>query len=312
MSRKVDPLTVALLGGMFVAYAVGVASGDAWLCRIAALYGIALSIYAGMFVLTGLAGMVSLGVSAVVGVGAYATAAGLVRADLGTPASLLLGAVAGAVVSWLIAASTRSLADHYLTLATLAASEVLANVFRGWDSMTGGASGFTGIPKPSLFGYALQSPAGYAPLCLALGGGVVLLVGYVRKTAFGFSLLAYREEGRRVEAIGLDSARLRRGAFLLAGACAGLAGGLGASIDGFVGPESFGVPQSIAVLCFFVLGSERGIGGIFISAALSTVLTEALRQLGEWQNIGVGTIALALLAIRARKVSFPCLAVGAG
>lgn len=308
MSWRLDPLALALSLGVLVAYVAGATSGDAWLCRVAALYGIAISVYAGMYLITGLAGVVSLCVSAVVGVGAYAAAVGLVRAGLSTPASLLLGAFAGAAISWVIAASTRSLADHYLSLATLAASEILGNLFRGWESVTGGANGFAGIPKPSLVGFALQRPVEYAPLCLAMGLGAVLFVGYVRKTAFGVALIAYREEGRRIEAVGLDSARLRRGAFFLAGGCTGLAGALAASVDGFVGPESFGVPQSIALVCFFVLGAQRGIGGIFLSAAISTILTEVLRQTGVWQNIGVGTIALALLAARTRTVTRIALA----
>lgn len=300
MNRGWQRMPGVLLAIAMLAYAYGWGTGNAWVCRVVALFGLALPAYAGLYVLTGMTGIVSLFTSASVGVGAYVAAIAMTRAGVPIGLALALSCLTGALASWAVAALTTRLADHYLTLATLAGSEVLGNVFRGWTTATGGANGFPGIPKPTLLGHALGTPIDYAPFCLLGGVVAVFAAARIQRSSLGAALMAYREDGQRVEAIGLDSAHLRRAAFLLAGGGAGLSGGLSASVDGFVGPESFGVAQAIMMLCFFYVAADRGIAGILLSAALATAVAEVFRSAGAWQSVILGMVSLAILARRAR------------
>jgi branched-chain amino acid transport system permease protein len=57
----------------------------------------------------------------------------------------------------------------------------------------------------------------------------------------------------------------------------GLAGGLFASIQGFISPESFGLLESITVLSMVVLGGMGNIAGVILGAVLLTALPEVMR-----------------------------------
>ena len=58
----------------------------------------------------------------------------------------------------------------------------------------------------------------------------------------------------------------------------GVAGGLFASFQGFVSPESFSLMESVMVLCMVVLGGMGHIGGVILGAILLTLTPEVLRE----------------------------------
>ena len=59
----------------------------------------------------------------------------------------------------------------------------------------------------------------------------------------------------------------------------GIAGGLFASFQGFVSPESFTLMESIMVVCMVVLGGMGNIAGVILGAALLTITPELLRAI---------------------------------
>ncbi|HNL81246.1 MAG TPA: hypothetical protein PKL69_12990, partial [Agitococcus sp.] len=58
----------------------------------------------------------------------------------------------------------------------------------------------------------------------------------------------------------------------------GVAGGLFASFQGFISPESFSLMESVMVLCMVVLGGMGHIGGVILGAILLTLTPEVLRE----------------------------------
>jgi branched-chain amino acid transport system permease protein len=70
----------------------------------------------------------------------------------------------------------------------------------------------------------------------------------------------------------------------------GVAGGLFASFQGFISPESFQLIDSIMVLCMVVLGGMGNVAGVVLGAVLLTALPEALRYIGPLQQSWFGEV----------------------
>jgi branched-chain amino acid transport system permease protein len=197
--------------------------------------------------------------------------------------------------------------DHYLTLATLAVSEILTNIFRGATELTGGANGLAGVAPLAFNGIALLSPQDYFPVC-AITAGVALLAAWTLQRSFlGKALKAAGDSGVYVETLGISSDDLRLAGFVIGGCFAGLAGALAAHIDGFVGPESFGVDRSVAYLCFLVIGGLGSLRSVVVGAAFAVVVSEVLRGMVGWQMVILASAALATLYVR--SLSTPAILV---
>jgi branched-chain amino acid transport system permease protein len=270
--------------------------------RVGGLFFLTLTALAGLHVVTGLTKVVSLCHVAFVGVGAYGAAIASLRWGFEPAAAILTGAVSAGGCSLLLAILTMRLEEHYLALGTLAAGEILLNIFRGATSLTGGANGLAGVPPLRFFGVVLDAPPQYYPLCLLVALGALLFAWRLERSSLGRSLRAMGDEGVIVESIGVSGARLRAAGFTIGGALAGLAGAVGAHIDGFVGPESFGVGLSIAYLCFLVIGGLGKLQGVIIGAALASLGPEFFRSTLEWQMVAVAAVALGVLVLRSVRV----------
>lgn len=266
--------------------------------RVASLFFLALILMVGLYVVTGLTRIVSLCHAALAGVGAYVSAGIALRLEWWPVATVVLGALAAAGISLLLAWCMRRMEDHYLALATLAASEILTNVFRSATALTGGANGLTGVPPLSLATVSLSRPTAFYSFCAAISLGAVGLVWLFDRSPLGRALRAVGEDGARAGALGVSQTRLRAIGFALGGGLAGLAGAIGAHLDGFVGPESYGVSLSVGYLCFLVIAGFGRLRGAVLAAALASLGQEYLRGFLQWQMILVAVLALGLLYCR--------------
>jgi len=308
--RIVRPFLALAALGVCAAPAVFTLSPTAW--RVASLFFLAVVIASGLHVVLGLTRIVSLCHFALVGVGAYT--AGYLSLHQYTPTvlSVFLGAVAGGTVAFAIAFLTRTLADHYLTLATLAANEILVNVFRSATNLTGGVNGMTGVPPLSLMGHELSQPAMYYPVVACAGLTITFFVRQLESWPLGHALRAMGDVGSQIASLGISESRLRMRGFLLGGVLAGLAGGLMAHIDGFVGPESFGVGYSVLYICFLVLLGVGRLRGVFVTASVTVLAAEALRALFAWQMVILSAAAIMAMIARRAPRPVPVLQKGQG
>lgn len=298
MPRHFKFILIAVVLGLAIFPMIGSAPAYP---RIGSIFFITLIALMGLHIITGLTKVVSLCHVALMGVGAYSSA--LTAMEFGAPSlvGICAGVVSAAIVALVLAALTGRLEDHYLTLATLGAAEVLTNVFRGATGITGGANGLSGIPPLSLFGLILDTPQKYYPFCLVLAVASVFLAWKFEQSIVGRSLRAIGDEGIIAEAFGANGRWLRSVAFVISGAFAGLAGALSAHVDGFVGPESFGVGISIAYLCFLVIGGLGNVKGVVLGAALASLGLEFFRGFVEWQMVIVAFLSLGILIIRSMR-----------
>ena len=249
----------------------------------------------GLNMLMGYAGQVSLGHAAFFGLAAYTTA--VATATLGLP--ILVGIVAGvgvsALVAWLIAIPTLKLHGHYLAMATLGFGIIVSIVFNEAVDITGGPSGFVGIPRLALFGYAFASDTSYYALVAATLWLATLLSTRVIDSRTGRALRAIHVSESAAQTMGIDIAKHKRFVFVLSAVYAGVAGTLYAHHLTFVAPSSFGFHFSVQLLTMVVLGGMASIWGAVAGAFFLTSLPEFLRMFEEIDILIYGGLLIACM-----------------
>ena len=300
---KRNALIIFFVLGIALAFSPLMFHTQPYFWRIASLFMLSVIISAGLHLVTGMARVVSLCHVSFCGVGAYV--AGRLALSAGMPpiVAIASGAAMAGATALVLAWVTLSLEDLYLTLATLAASEILSNIFRSWTVVTGGANGLIGIPPISILHVSLASPERYFIFCTLAAGATIALIILLEESVFGKALRAVGDAEILVESFGLRRDVLRLFAFSIGGALAGLAGGIAAHIDGFVGPESFGVAQSVSYLCFLVIGGIGRLRSAFIAGAFAVFATELLRGFQGWQMVILSALVIASLCWSARTRS---------
>jgi branched-chain amino acid transport system permease protein len=240
----------------------------------------------------GTGGMASFGHAAYFGLGAYAAA---LAAKRGVPMELALAlsplaAIAGAlVIGWFCV----RLAGVYLAMLTLAFAQIVWSIAFQWDAVTGGSNGVIGV-WPSAW---LAGKQAYYGFTLVLVSGALAAVAWIAHTPFGYSLRACRDSPMRAASIGINVRRTQWSAFAVAGAFAGLAGGIYAFSKGSISPETLAIPRSVDALVMVLLGGLNALAGPLIGAAAFTWLSDALARATEyWRAVLGAAILLTVIA----------------
>ena len=276
--------------------------------------GLATLVALGLVVMTGVAGIVSFGQQAFVGIAAYATAALTVLAGgspwLGLAASLALVAACAALIGWL----TLRLSGHYLAIATIAWGIAIYHLFGNLPRM-GQYSGIDNLPAVSLLGWVFDSGRkSYVLIWLATLAALAAARNLLDSRS-GRAIRALRFRAAMAESCGVDTAALKQVIFIQAALLAGVAGWLHAHFLRFVSPHAFGVNAGIDYLFMAVIGGASQVWGALVGAAIITVAKEWLKDLlpqlfqasGNYETIVFGVLMILLLR-RTREGLVPAIA----
>ena len=273
----------------------------------------------GLVLLTGVAGLISFGQAAFVGLGAYTTAylttAAGVPGWLASPwLALLAGLALTAVVALLLGALTLRLSGHYLPLGTIAWGISLYFLFGNLDFI-GGFTGITGIPALRLFGHELGDGRQFYYLIWLALLAMVWAAGNLLDSRSGRAIRALKGGCLMAEAMGVDTARLKNAIFLIAALFACVSGWLYAHLQRFVNPTPFGLGIGIEYLFMAVIGGATSVWGALLGAGVITLLKQWLQDLlprllgssGNFEVIVFG-ILMVLMLQRSRDGLWPLLA----
>jgi branched-chain amino acid transport system permease protein len=269
------------------------AVGDEYLLKV----GIEVLVFAlfafSLQLLIGVGGLVSFGHAAYFGLGAYGAALAVKWLAAPMEAALPFAPVLAALGAALFGAFIVRLSGIYLAMLTLAAAQILYAVAFQWVEVTGGDNGIVGV-WPSAWA---SGRAAYYWLTLALVTAAVWLLRRIVEAPFGYALRAARDSELRAEAIGLAIRQHRWLAFSLAGAVAGLAGGLYAFSRGSVDPTVLGIPTSVDALTMLLLGGVQTLAGPLVGAGVLHVLRDQIMPVTPlWRlTLGLSIIAMVLL-----------------
>jgi branched-chain amino acid transport system permease protein len=241
---------------------------------------------AGLTVLIGLSGKISLGHGAFMAVGAYTTIL-LVNHGWALLPAVCLAVCVCAVIGIPVGAAASRLSGPYLAGATLAFAVGLPALANRFPGTLGGENGLT-INPPAVPGWlgANFSLEQWQAWIACAGALVVLFVLYnLLHSGPGRSLRAARDDEIAASLCGLNVARLQTMAFVISAGCAGLGGGLLAVVLNLATPSAFPLTLSLSLLTGVVVGGLGSLTGAAWGAALLVLLP-------SWTNSLAGSLSL--------------------
>jgi branched-chain amino acid transport system permease protein len=218
--------------------------------------------------LLGFTGLMSLGHAAFFGLGAYSLAVlGVqfgVNAWIGLAAGVTIAACGAALIGFFC---VRTGGVPFLML-TLAFSQLVYTIALKWRDVTGGSDGIAVPEQPSFFGYDLSNSL--VMYFMALSFLVVVYAGLRRllNAPLGHAFVGIRENEPRMITIGYPTRAYKLISFTIAGALAGLAGGLYAIFNGFISSDSVYWTASGDILIMTILGGAGTLIGPALGAAI--------------------------------------------
>lgn len=275
-------------------FLVGLGAGQAWV-RILDFVLLYSMLALGLNIVVGYAGLLDLGYIAFYAVGAY-TFAILASPQFNWHHSawviLPLGAVFACCAGLLLGAPTLRLRGDYLAIVTLGFGEIVRLFMNNLDqpvNITNGPQGINLIDPVMLGSRSLESGMTlgghyfggaytYYYLFLAITLLAVFICVRLENSRIGRAWVAIREDEIAAGAMGINTRNVKLLAFAMGASFGGVAGGLFATFQGFVSPESFSLMESVMVLCMVVLGGMGHIPGVLLGALLLTVTPELLRD----------------------------------
>ncbi len=274
---------------------------DFWITQ-----GIYVGLYAlvalGLVLLTGVAGLISFGQAAFVGIGAY-TAAYMTVALAASPwLALLVGVGLAVIAAFVIGAITLRMSGHYLPLATIAWGLALYYTMGNMEFL-GKYDGILGVPTLSLFGHDLGTGRAlhvvvWAFALLAAWGCANLL-----DSRPGRAIRSLRSGATMAEAMGISTFRYKLVVFVLAAVLAAVSGWLFAFFQRTVNPSPFSLGKGIEYLFMTVLGGVSHVWGAFLGAAVVKITEDQLQVLlpkligasGNFETIVFGIVLILVL-----------------
>ena len=219
---------------------------------------------AGLNLLTGLNGQLSLGHGALMAIGAY-TAALLLKEfhQLPVVVVLLLAVLSTGLIGIVFGYAAARLRGPYLAGATLTLAIALPQVAIRYKSIFGGESGLTVPPSapPAWLGDAFPPERWLAWIALAAAVMTMLLLANLLRSSTGRSFRAVRDNEAAAALAGIDVARTQVLAFVISAACAGLAGALLAYWTGVTAPAGFTLALSLQLITAIVIGGLGSLAG---------------------------------------------------
>ncbi len=233
--------------------------------------------------LGGFGGQVSFGHATFFGVGAYTTLILYLRLGLAPWYGMVLGGVAGALVSLPIGLVCFRLRGPYFSLSTLAVAEILRLVALNWERLTNGPVGLliTALPEVRIGSRPVnwESKAPFYYLVAALALAAMLAAYGLSRSRLGAYLLAVREDEDTAESVGIDTVRAKVVTLAVSASLAALAGGFYGLYFRYVDPDAvFPIALSVEMVFIAVVGGLGTVVGPAVGALFLVTISELFRE----------------------------------
>jgi branched-chain amino acid transport system permease protein len=129
--------------------------------------------------------------------------------------------------------------------------------------------------------FALNGQIKYYFFLLAVLVIVIIINLRLQNSRIGRAWEAIREDELAARSMGINTTNLKLLAFAMGASFGGIAGGVFASIQGFISPESFTLTESVMILAMVVLGGMGNVWGVVLGALLLSFVPEILRYTVE-------------------------------
>lgn len=261
--------------------------------HVLTLIGIYWVLVAGLNLVVGYAGQLSVGHVGLFAIGAYTLV--ILNGRLGVD-PLVAMAAAGAVgglCGLVLGLPSLRLPGFYFAMVTLAFSLIVTELLVAQNRWTGGGAGMSA----PLFGHPFETPRGFYFLVAGVGLVVTWLAWNISRGMRGRALIALRDSEVAALAVGIPVFRLKLAIFSFSGVTAGIAGALFASLQSYITPEAFMFELGMFFFICIIIGGRGNIIGPFVGTAVLTMLPEIAAPLAKLGNLLYGVLLLAVVLI---------------
>ena len=309
LPRSADRLALFLLAVLFLF--VPPFLGDYWLKGILVPMLI-LSISAlGLNVLTGYAGLISLGQAAFMAVGAFAGVIAYGRYGIPIPLTLLIAGLTAAIVGAVVGTPSLRIKGLYLLVATLAAQFIIVWTIQRVPWI--GAGSMVTIDTPPVFvgAWEIDTALEQYYFALAVAALLTLFAWNLTRSRVGRAWMAIRDHDVAAKVMGISMLRYKLLAFMVSAFYGGIAGAL--VVFAWVGAaniQEYELELSIQILGMIIIGGLGSILGSYLGAAFIALLPIAI-SIGMHNLYGIvgGEIVSAAVLANAEHVVFGVLIV---
>ena len=316
---KYSTLALGLLGALVLPFAIlAIAGGSApYYLHLVILITIYAILVLGLDIVFGYTGEVSLGHSALFGIGAY-TAGCLVHHHLllgGATSNfvdmliaMICGTVVAAFFGALLALPALQVTGPYLAMVTLAFGTIIGIMINETDALTNGPKGIT-LVKPMLFdlrGFgdaipllkikaALMKDFSFYYLVMATLLATIVFVNRIVASHYGRAFEALRDSPIASDCMAVSVYKHKVIAFVVSAALAGLAGSLMAYSEQYIAPNNFSFELTISFLLAVTMGGRKSRIGPIVGAIIIVSLPALLSDINLFRGIAatIATIAVA-------------------
>ncbi len=258
-------------------------------------------IVAGLNLLMGYAGQISLAHGAFAGLGGYISAILTGQYGLSPLFSIFVSLVLMAIFAYLIARPILKLSGHYLAMATLGIGIIVSIVLNNEDELTGGTDGMS-VDSFSVFGFEFTQGWQWYILASLMLLVLMWLLENLIDSPLGRILRSLHDSQKAAQSIGADIAYYKSKVFVISVVIATLAGSMYAYFSGFISPQEAGFGRSIELVVMVVLGGMGRLYGSVIGAAVITLLPQFLASFEEYQTLIYGFIIIAVMIFMPRGI----------
>jgi ABC-type branched-subunit amino acid transport system permease subunit len=266
---------------------------DQYQLHLAQLIGVYWILIAGLNLVVGYSGQLSVGHVGLLAVGAYAFA--IIAGKYDVPPLLALAACGaiGGLCGFLLGLPSLRLPGFYFAMATLAFAVIVTEQSVAQTELTGGG---VGLPVPG-FNAPFDTPAGFYWLILAVAALVTWLSWNVARLMWGRALIGVRDSEVAARSVGISIYRAKLIVFVFSGVTAGLGGGLFASLQSYITPDTFVFELGLFFFTCIIIGGRGSIIGPFVGTVILTAIPEVVAPLAKLGNFFYGFLLLLVVLL---------------
>lgn len=234
-----------------------------------------------LMLLTGFAGLISLGTAGLLAAGAY-TVGALFR-EFGAPFWVTLPAAAliGAFLGLIFGLPSMRLRGLYLAISTLGLHFVMVYLGGEYEARQSLSTGVM-IDPPSIGGWSLTSGRAWYVVLLGFAALALLISVNLKRSRTGRAWRALRERDVVAGAVGIDVQRFKLLAFVVSATMTAIAGALFAYFRNFVSIDAFSLYLTVQYVAMIIIGGMGSIAGALLGAAFVILFPYAIEAIAGY------------------------------
>jgi branched-chain amino acid transport system permease protein len=228
-----------------------------------------------LMLLTGFAGLISLGTAGLLGAGAYTV--GMLVREIAAPFWVTLPAAAllGAFLGLIFGLPSLRLRGLYLAISTLGLHFIVVYLGGEYEAREALSTGVI-IDSPSIGSYSLTSAIGWYFVLLVFAALALLISVNLQRSRTGRAWRALRDRDVVAGALGIDVQRFKLLAFMVSSTMTAVAGALFAYYRNFVSIDAFSLYLTVQYVAMIIIGGMGSISGALLGACFVILFPYAI------------------------------------